>query len=83
MRVIARQNIWHNCAVLTAGGTYEVSPDDAAQFASSGLVDIPRAPETEKIQSQEKNSSAESIPEKPVKAAPAKQAAKAGRKAKK
>jgi hypothetical protein len=82
MQVIARQNIWHNGAVLKAGGTYEVSPDDAAQFVQSGLADIPRVPETEKIESQEKNSPAENTPEKSVKAAPAKQA-KAGRKAKK
>ena len=82
MRVIARQNIWHSGAVLTAGGTYEVSPDDAAQFAQSGLVDIPQDPETEKVKSQEKNSPAENTPEKPAKAAPAKQA-KAVRKAKK
>ena len=81
MRVIARQNIWHNGAVLTAGGAYEVSPDDAAQFAKAGLADVPQAPETEKIKSHEKNSSAEIRAEKPAKA-PAKQA-KAGRKAKK
>lgn len=82
MRVIARQNIWHNGAVLTAGGAYEVSPDDAAQFAQSGLVDIPQASETEKIKSQEKNSPAENPPEKPAKAAPARQA-RTVRKAKK
>lgn len=82
MRVIARQNIWHNGAVLTAGGSYEVSPDDAARFAQSGLADIQQAPETEKIKSQEKNSPAENTPEKPAKAAPAKQV-KAVRKAKK
>lgn len=82
MQVIARQNIWHNGAVLTAGGTYEVSSGDAAQLAQSGLVDIPQAPETEKIKSQEKNSPAENIPEKPAKAAPNKQA-KAGKKVKK
>lgn len=82
MRVIARQNIWHNGAVLTAGGAYEVSPDDAAQFAQSGLVDIPQAQETEKIKSQEKNSPAENTPEKHAKAAPAKQV-KAARKSKK
>ena len=79
MRVIARQNIWHNGAVLTAGGTYEVSPDDAAQFAKAGLADVPQAPETEKIK---KNSPAENLPEKPAKAAPVKQT-KAVRKAKK
>lgn len=82
MRVIARQNIWHNGAVLTVGEAYDVSPDDAAQFVQSGLVDIPQAPETEKIKSQEKNSPAENTPEKSVKAAPAKQV-KAVRKAKK
>lgn len=82
MKVIARKNIWHNGAVLTAGGSFEVSPDDAAQFVQSGLADIPQAPETENIKSQEKNSPAENIPEKPVKAAPAKQA-KAVKKAKK
>lgn len=82
MRVIARQNIWHNGAVLTAGGAYEVSPDDAAQFAKSGLVDMPQAQETENIKSQEKNSPAENTPEKPVKATPVKQA-KAGKKVKK
>lgn len=82
MRVIARQNIWHNGAVLTAGGSYEVSSDDAAQFVQSGLADIPQAPETEKVKSQEKNSPAENTPEKPAKAASAKQA-KVVRKAKK
>lgn len=68
MRVIARQNIWHNGAVLTVGGAYEVSPDDAAQFAKSGLVDMLQAQETENIKSQEKNLPAENTPEKPVKA---------------
>lgn len=82
MRVIARQNIWHNGAVLTVGEAYDVSSDDAARFAQSGLADIPQAQETEKIKSQEKNSPAENTPEKPAKAAPVKQA-KAVRKAKK
>jgi hypothetical protein len=54
MQVIARQNIWHNGAVLTAGRAYDVSPDDAARLARSGLADIPQAQETEKIKSQEK-----------------------------
>lgn len=82
MRVIARQNIWHNGAVLKAGGSYEVSPDDAAQFVQSGLADIQQAQETENIKSQEKNSPAENTPEKSAKAAPVKQA-KAGKKVKK
>jgi hypothetical protein len=55
MQVIARQNIWHNGAVLTAGRAYDVSPDDAARLARSGLADIPQAPETEKEKSQEKS----------------------------
>lgn len=55
MRVIARQNVWHNGAVLTAGGAYDVSPDDAARLARSGLVETPQAPETEREKSQEKS----------------------------
>ena len=58
MLVTARQNIWHNGAVLTAGRSYDVSPDDAALLARSGLVEVPQAPETEKEKSQEKSVSA-------------------------
>lgn len=82
MLVTARQNVWHNGAVLTAGRAYDVPPDDAARLAKSGLADIPQAPETENIKSQEKNSPAENAQEKPAKADPVKQA-KAVRKAKK
>lgn len=82
MLVTARQNIWHNGAVLTVGRAYDVSPDDAARLAKSGLVDMPQAQETENIKSQEKNSPAENTTEKPAKATSVKQA-KAGKKVKK